>query len=697
MRWSGRSREALFYALRLAISAGLLAFIVTRIDWPLLSAAAAHLRWSDAALALVTVWIAVWFRALSFSLVVNRSGRLISLSAAMGLTLAGSAAALVLPGVAGELMKAGIGSRVHGSPERIVAGTVIDKLTSLVAVGAIAAVAASTAGYWALASIGAVIGAVAAVPLAAPRVVPWRWILRLTAPRSAVSADILATSITPDPKRYALVTAVSLAGWMLSFGSIALLCRAFGLAVPFRDVVIAGCSMTIASLVPLSLAGLGIAQVSLVGALAALGVRTDAAAQVALAQLAIVLTPAVSGAVLLAVGLRRRVRPRGSALNVHMLTTVYPRSDDDFTGHFVAGLARSLADLGTEVTVNAPHAPGLAVAEESFGVRVARFRYLPERFERLGYTAIGIPAELRRRRSALLELGPMVLGLWAAARRAARHADVVHAHWAPTGFIAALAAGGTPLVVTIHGTDVALAERSRLWRSVALAALRRARAAICVSTALAARTRALPGFPGTPLVVIGNGVPESLFEFDRNHQRGAAPRIIFAGRLTEAKGVPGLLEAFARMPGAAVLEIVGEGPLGDSLRVRAQELGVTSRVAFAGAIDHSQALERMASADLVVVPSDQEGFSLVALEAAALGVPCIGSRVGALPDLLADEALFEPGDVEGLSSLMQRVVTDPDLADALASQARTRARDFTWTQIAARTLEVYRRVSEGSV
>ena len=160
-------------------------------------------------------------------------------------------------------------------------------------------------------------------------------------------------------------------------------------------------------------------------------------------------------------------------MKIVVLTTSYPRHAGDFAGRFIADAVERLRERGLEVDVVAP----------------GRFRDFG-----LSY-GDGVVANLRRRPwAAPLLLGSMLL----AVRRAARGADLVHAHWLPAGAVAALS--GKPFVVTLHGTDVELARRApRLARLV----LRRARAVVCVSSALAEAARRLGA---TDPSVIPNGV-----------------------------------------------------------------------------------------------------------------------------------------------------------------------------------------------
>jgi glycosyltransferase involved in cell wall biosynthesis len=108
--------------------------------------------------------------------------------------------------------------------------------------------------------------------------------------------------------------------------------------------------------------------------------------------------------------------------------------------------------------------------------------------------------------------------------------------------------------------------------------------------------------------------------------------IVCVARMKRAKGHETLLHALRELPSSYRLKLVGDGPLEPELRRLAAELGVSSRVAFAGW--SSNPYPEMLAADVVVLPSAWEGFGLVALEAAALGRPFVGTDVGGLSEVM---------------------------------------------------------------
>lgn len=339
-------------------------------------------------------------------------------------------------------------------------------------------------------------------------------------------------------------------------------------------------------------------------------------------------------------------------MRVVVLTTSWPRTESEFAGRFVADAVERLRERGVEVDVLAPGA-----GYDDHG---------------LAYGG-GMAANLRRRPwAAPLMLVSMLRSL----RRAARGADLVHAHWLLTAAVARF--GGKPFVVTLHGSgsagsfsDVELARRRPgLVRFL----LRPAAAVICVSEAVAAGVRAA----GVEVVVIPNGVrvPEQV------GVPAQPPEVLYVGRLSPEKNVDTLLEAV----GDLNLVVAGDGPLRE-------------RVPNAlGAVPHAEVERLLERASVVVAPCEREGFGLAAAEAMAFGRPVVAAAGGALLELVTDDEtglLVPPRDASALRAAVERLLADPALRQRLGNEAHTRARErFGWDGVIERTLEVYRRAAE---
>ena len=328
-----------------------------------------------------------------------------------------------------------------------------------------------------------------------------------------------------------------------------------------------------------------------------------------------------------------------------VLTTSYPRFPGDAAGRFVADAVERLRERGVDVTVVSP----------------ASFRHFG-----LAYGG-GMPSNLRR--PGRLVLLPAFLASFArAARRAARDADLVHAHWWPAGFVARLT--GRPYVVQLWGTDVELARRVPPLRPVARWVLGSARLVICASRALADDARRL-GARDVRVIPSGVDVPSEVGSEDE------PPHVLYAGRLSPEKGVLELLAAANGLP----LVVVGDGPLREQVP---QALGF---------LPHDELVRRYGRAAVVACPSRREGFGVVAAEAMAHGRPVVASAVGGLLDLVVHEEtglLVAPGDVDALRAALERLLSDAALRHRLGEAARERARaQLSWEVVLDRSLEAY--------
>jgi glycosyltransferase involved in cell wall biosynthesis len=135
--------------------------------------------------------------------------------------------------------------------------------------------------------------------------------------------------------------------------------------------------------------------------------------------------------------------------------------------------------------------------------------------------------------------------------------------------------------------------------------------------------------------------------------------IACVARLHEQKDHTTLLRALTLLPSSYVLYLVGDGPFREHLEAAVRGLGLAGRVVFVGALPNPYPLMRRA--DVIVLPSREEGFGLVAVEAAALGVPFVGSDVGGLAEVCAalGHPTFPPGDEEALARVIEEVVAEP--------------------------------------
>jgi glycosyltransferase involved in cell wall biosynthesis len=270
-----------------------------------------------------------------------------------------------------------------------------------------------------------------------------------------------------------------------------------------------------------------------------------------------------------------------------------------------------------------------------------------------------------------------------------RRPDLIHAHFAfPDGWAAARvgARAGIPVVLTVHGSDVARILARDGWFAARVGrALRTVDTIIAVSEELAADVRV--HLPRMHTVVIPNGYNDTLFRpTDSERDLG----FLFVGALLPVKNIEFLVETF--LSAAALhtlpLTIVGDGPLRPRIERMIAGAPAGARVTLTGPVERDRVATVMQRATALVVPSRREGFGVVAAEALACGTPVIGSRVGGLPEILADEAagvLIEPGDRAGLIDAMRSVMTWPHDVDAVRAASGAR----TWDERAAEIRALY--------
>jgi phosphatidyl-myo-inositol dimannoside synthase len=395
-------------------------------------------------------------------------------------------------------------------------------------------------------------------------------------------------------------------------------------------------------------------------------------------------------------------------LRVLTITLGYPLSPGDGTQPFVDSITRALARRGHTIDVVLPHHPQFRYPSDE-SLRFFPCRYSPyRRWAPWGFgntlrgdasirltAAAALPAvvlAMRHRVSQLLSSGAY---------------DIVHAHWViPNGWLASTPARKrrVPLVVTLHGSDISLAERNGLFARAARTAFVTARAVSAPSDHLRMRAENV-GADSNRTRTVRWGVDMEAFTNalgDPPLRRrllgdGGDGDLLFVGvgRLVECKGFEYLIDAAAQVSGVRVA-IVGDGDLRSSLESRARTLGAP--VTFAGALPQTLIPQVLAAADGVVVPlvidrsGRVDGFAMTVLEGLASGRPLIASRVGGVPELVVDGSnglLVEQKDPAGLAAALDRLRRDPDERRRLGVRGRESVANYTWGHAAMELEELY--------
>jgi len=269
-----------------------------------------------------------------------------------------------------------------------------------------------------------------------------------------------------------------------------------------------------------------------------------------------------------------------------------------------------------------------------------------------------------------------------------------------------------PLVVTLHSL-----EPLRPWKADQLGtgyavsswaerlAVERAERVIAVSAQM--RADILAHFRVDPdrVAVIHNGVDADAFA--RTERRDVLarhgvhpPYALFVGRISEQKGIFGLLEAADALPEGVELVLCASSPDTPELQARLAAAVVgRPRIRWINAmLPVEEVVQLYSHAAVFVCPSIYEPFGLINLEAMACGTPVVASRVGGIPEVVVDGEtglLVEPGDPAALAAALRRVLDDPARAARMGEAGRRRVEaHFSWDRIAERTMEIYRQAIE---
>lgn len=397
-----------------------------------------------------------------------------------------------------------------------------------------------------------------------------------------------------------------------------------------------------------------------------------------------------------------------------MVTSSYPRFAGDSVGTFMEPIAKSIAARGHEVHIVAPWHPLVRRAAQEDGISFHFYKYAPvARFNVFGY-ASALRADVKLRGAAYVAAPLALAAGWRMARAVARGrgATIMHGHWViPGGAVAAASARRLPLVVSLHGSDVYVAETLRPARRVAGAVFRRAGIVTACSADLARRAVALGADPER-VEVVPYGVdaerfrPDPLLRAKRRASLGIAtqaPVLFAAGRLVRKKGFEYLIEAVSRLPPdrRVIAAIAGGGDLEQELHAEAAAAGLADRVRFLGNVTQDEIAAWLATADMIAVPSvrddsgNVDGLPNIVLEALASGTPLITTTAGGIGAVVEHDRtglLVPERDARALADAIAALASDPArrirLGDAARASAMAR---FGWDSVAVRFEAAYDR------
>lgn len=427
-------------------------------------------------------------------------------------------------------------------------------------------------------------------------------------------------------------------------------------------------------------------------------------------------------------------------MKVAVLAHSFPRFRGDTHGTFVKSLCESLARLGHEIFMLVPFDPELREDPET-PLHIRSFRYIrPDHWHRLGYSRT-------LKRDVAMRLGAWVqspLYFFFAQRALLRlvreeKIDYIHAHWhLPNGWIAWRVHRRTavPFGVTLHGSDVFMAERNPLFGAMARGALHGAAHVTSCSADLRQRLLAIGGGASklggcnSAASNIGGSASEKVLlvpngtELDSGFDPAAVasaeggllarlaiaegePVVAGVGRMVDKKGFRYLLEAIPRVLEAhpkARFILGGGGDLLPALKALAGELALGDRLLFPGVLSHPEVLELVARADIFVMPSvrdargNVDGLPIVVLEAMAAGTPVVASDLAGIPLAVDHEKtglLVPEKDPSALAGALDGLLANPERARRMGQASRLKVeQELNWDAVARRHDQLYRRAVE---
>ena len=400
--------------------------------------------------------------------------------------------------------------------------------------------------------------------------------------------------------------------------------------------------------------------------------------------------------------------PANSSVRLAYLTSQYPAASHTFIRREV----EALRELGWAIDTFSVRPPGggeaaseadrseadrtFYILKQSAGAFLAA--HLAELFSRPGPYLRTFRLALRHRahggRGLLLGIAHFAESVLLARELRKRGTTHLHNHFANSAATVGLLASrllGIHWSFTMHGiSETDYPAGLMLGRKIGAADL-----VVCVSWfGRAQGMRLVDPREWEKMHVVRCGLP-----FDRIPLKSPAvgqKTIICVGRLSPEKGQAGLLRAFAKVRSShpeLELRLVGDGPERSALEALSEELGVSGAVTFAGRLPEEETLAEIARSDLLVLPSFMEGLPIVLMEAMAVGVPVIASRVAGIPELVEDGAtglLFTPSNWDELAFGIDRLLGDEILQATLAERAKAKvAAEFDTRDSAAELARLF--------
>ncbi len=388
--------------------------------------------------------------------------------------------------------------------------------------------------------------------------------------------------------------------------------------------------------------------------------------------------------------------------NILVISHMYPSSANGVLGIFVHKQVQKLITEGCKVKVvcPVPYVPKFLKISNKF----KNYINIPDKAVIDG-VEIQYPRYIEIPRGILLQYSGflMYLGIKRLIGKINREFkfDVIHAHTAvPVGFASMLLNKKykIPLIVTIHGQDFQYTlKKNEACKKSIMKVLSKAHSVITVSNKLKNMIKDEKIL--SKITVINNGInPEEYRDNDKNDniEESKDCIILSVSSLIKTKGIDLNIKALSvivkKYPNIKYY-IIGDGEENRNLKKLVDDLSLNDNVVFLGKLPHSQVIKYMSKCSIFSLPSWQEGFGIVYIEAMNNGVPVIGVRGQGIEDVIIDKEngfLVESHNVEDLVKTIEYILENMEKAKAIGEKGKiTVISEYTWRRNAQKTIDIY--------
>jgi len=387
-------------------------------------------------------------------------------------------------------------------------------------------------------------------------------------------------------------------------------------------------------------------------------------------------------------------------MKICILTTSFPRYEEDDAGIFIQRLALSYKSQGIDICVIIPRDQNEALQESSKGLRLRRFSYTVFANRKLAFGS-GIMPNLRKYPWLILQVPGLFLGFVFAVFKEKNNIDIIHAQWLVNAIPAYLCKilFKKPYIITLRGEDLRLLNLP-FFRFIFSQVIKQALFTTTVSQDAISKFRKKED---SKLYYVPNGVEFALpseeevakFKNEKNYSQ-EFKYIIFVGSIIPRKRIDVLVDILSYLPDYTLI-LCGRTDLAEYLeeiKLRAENAGCLDRIKFEGQVNPILIPKYLGIADCYLSASEHEGRPNAVLEALYLGCPVVLSDILAHRELVSDEKsglLFDIGEPKMAAKQIQGLLGDKKLKTQIIAAGRQSVADYSWANCAARYINLIER------